>query len=140
MIIALVWLYFAFSASVLFNEFNKPKATAEPGASIDSTVLVEEMSESAKLGKGLFKSNCASCHDKKMTTDLTGPALKGVKERWENYPKEDLYNWIRNSAKLIEARHPRAVEVAREWNNSLMNSMEHLSEEDITHLIEYIER
>lgn len=139
MIIALVWLYFAFTASVVFNELTKPNANE--GATIDNEVIVQpSLSAEAKLGKVVFKNNCASCHNKNMTTDLTGPALKGVSERWSDYPVEDLYSWIRNSEKLIAAKHPRALEVAKAWDYSKMNSMEHLSNEDIAHLIEYIER
>ena len=31
-------------------------------------------------GKTLFKDNCASCHNKNMKDDMTGPALGGAKE------------------------------------------------------------
>ena len=32
-------------------------------------------------GEALFKANCASCHNRNMKDDLTGPALGGVEER-----------------------------------------------------------
>ena len=60
-----------------------------------------------KLGKVLFKNNCASCHNKNMKDDLTGPALGGFQERWADYPKEDLYSWIRNSQAMISSGHQR---------------------------------
>ena len=59
-------------------------------------------------GKALFKKNCASCHNKNMKDDMTGPALGGAEERWADYPREDLYSWVRNSAGMIQAGHPRA--------------------------------
>ena len=62
-------------------------------------------------GKQLFKTNCAACHNKNMKDDLTGPALKNYKANWENYPKEDLYAWIRNSQALIASGHPQAVKL-----------------------------
>ncbi len=139
MIIALVWLYFAFTASVLFNNLDKPNTKMnklEETQDVRATSLTDE----AKLGKVIFRNNCASCHDRNMTSDLTGPALKGVSERWASYPKEDLYNWVRNSEKLIAAKHPRALEIAKAWDNDKMNSFEHLSNEDITNILEYIER
>ena len=139
MIIALVWLYFAFTASVLFNNLDKPNTKMnklEETQDVRPTSLTDE----AKLGKVIFRNNCASCHDRNMTSDLTGPALKGVSERWASYPKEDLYNWVRNSEKLIAAKHPRALEIAKAWDNDKMNSFEHLSNEDITNILEYIER
>lgn len=139
MIIALVWLYFAFTASVLFNNLDKPNTKMnklEETQDVRPTSLTDE----AKLGKVIFRNNCASCHDRNMTSDLTGPALKGVSERWASYPKEDFYNWVRNSEKLIAAKHPRALEIAKAWDNDKMNSFEHLSNEDITNILEYIER
>src|SRR5258705_4712142 len=49
-------------------------------------------------GAALFKANCASCH--KPDKDFTGPALKGWKDR---VPGGDyIYNWIHNSASVIE--------------------------------------
>ena len=66
-------------------------------------------------GKVLFKTNCAQCHNRNMKDDLTGPALAGVRERWKDFPKEDLYNWIRNSQKLIMEKHPRGLAL---WKGS----------------------
>ena len=139
MIIALVWLYFAFTASVIFNEVNKPNVETHNKTATENAEM-PTMSASAKLGKPIFKNNCASCHNKNMTTDLTGPALKGVVERWADYPKEDLYDWIRNSDQLTETKHPRALKLKKEWNNDKMTSFTHLSDEEIANLIEYIER
>ena len=139
MIIALVWLYFAFTASVLFTEINKPKtatANEQSAENVDAVTISAE----AKLGKPIFKNNCASCHNKNMTTDLTGPALKGVINRWADYPKEDLYAWIRNSDLLTEAKHPRALALKKEWDYANMTSFNHLSDVDIDNLLEYIER
>jgi len=85
-----------------------------------STSVVVTLSEAQIRGKNLFKSNCATCHAKNMTTDLTGPALKGVTERWADYPNEDLYSWIKNSDKLKAAKHPKAVSISKEWKNALM--------------------
>ena len=40
-----------------------------------------------EAGKSLFKANCAQCHAKNMKSNLTGPALGGVEERWADYPR-----------------------------------------------------
>jgi mono/diheme cytochrome c family protein len=71
-------------------------------------------------GKELFTANCASCHNKNMKDKLTGPALGGVRERWND--DKALYSWIRNSQALIATGHPRAVELWNEWKPVLMNS------------------
>ena len=64
-------------------------------------------------GKSLFKNNCASCHNKNMKDNLTGPALGGYETRWADYSQEELYQWIRNSQGMIKEGHPKAVEM---WN------------------------
>lgn len=93
--------------------------------------------ELVNKGKILFKVNCASCHAKDMKTKMTGPALGGVVERWEEYPKEDLFKWIRNSGKLIDEGHPRAVALKAEWKSE-MTAFTNLSDEDIAAILAYI--
>ena len=92
---------------------------------------------SMDAGKTLFKNNCAQCHDKKMKSDLTGPALGGVEERWADYPQEDLYAWIRNSSALAATGQPRAVEMI-DWSSSLMQAFPNLTDEDLESLLAYI--
>ncbi len=91
-----------------------------------------------EAGKTLFRNNCASCHNKNMKQDLTGPALGGVEERWADYPEEDLYSWIRNSQAMISAGHPRATEVWDQWKPVQMQNFLNLSDEDIANILGYI--
>ncbi len=49
-------------------------------------------------GKALFNANCAACH--KLDKKATGPALRGVAEK---YDTEWLYKWIKNSQGLIKS-------------------------------------
>ncbi len=88
-------------------------------------------------GKALFKANCASCHNKNMKSDMTGPALAGVQERWED--EADLYSWIRNSQALIKSGHPRANKLYNDWNQSVMNSFPNFTDEDIAAILTYID-
>ncbi len=88
-------------------------------------------------GKSLFKANCASCHNKNMTDDLTGPALAGFDERWAG--REDLLNeWIRNSQAVIASGDSYATKLFADWNNSIMTPNPNLTDEDIASLLEYI--
>ena len=91
-----------------------------------------------EIGKTLFKNNCASCHAKNMVSKLTGPALAGVEERWADYPREDLYAWIRNSQAQIAAGHPRAVELWAEWKPVNMNAFPTLTDDEIEGILSYI--
>jgi len=89
------------------------------------------------LGKSLFKANCASCHNKNMKDNMTGPALAGTAERWAEFPKEDLHAWIRNSGALIDTGHPRAVKLKKEWK-STMTSFPKLTDSEIDGILAYI--
>ncbi len=89
-------------------------------------------------GKELFIANCASCHNKNMKDDLTGPALAGTEERWAAFPRKDLYAWIRNSQALIATGHPRATELWAKWKPTLMNNFTGLTDEQIESLLLYI--
>ena len=77
-------------------------------------------------GKNLFRTNCATCHNKNMKDKLIGPALGGVEERWPN--TEDLHAWIRNSQKLIVDGNPRAVELWKEYSPTVMQPFENLTD------------
>ena len=89
-------------------------------------------------GKALFKTNCASCHNRNMKDDLTGPALGGVEERWADYDQADLYSWIRNSQALIQAGHPKANEIYNQWNKVAMTAFPNLTDDDIGNILSYI--
>lgn len=92
-----------------------------------------------EAGKELFMRNCAMCHNRNMADNLTGPALGGVRQRWSDYPPEDLYGWIRNSQKMISDQHPRAVKLWRDWNQTIMNGFPDLSDEEIDAVLAYID-
>ncbi len=95
---------------------------------------------SPDIGKNLFKANCAQCHAKNMKSDATGPALGGVEERWADYPREDLYRWIRQSQTMINVdKHPRALELWSTWKPTVMLDYPSLSDDDIESLLVYIQ-
>lgn len=97
------------------------------------------LSPTAQKGKDLFKNNCAACHNRDMKSNLTGPALGGVQERWAAYPRSDLYQWVRNSQALIDAGHPRAQELWDKWKPVIMTPSSTLKDEDIEAILAYVE-
>lgn len=98
-----------------------------------------ELTTEIKLGKDLFKNNCGTCHNRNMKTDMTGPALGGVTERWNDYPKEDLYNWVKNALKMVEEGHPKAVEVYNKYNKMPMPAFNKFSDTDVEAILTYVE-
>jgi cytochrome c2 len=131
------------------NEFeaSKPEAVFycgttnynTPTRSIHDTLYTDKLLERLEEGKAIFRQNCAACHNKNMRDHLTGPALGGVQERWGEYPKEDLYSFIKNSQSMIDAGHPMAVAIWEEWQPTIMNTFSELTDEEIDAVLLYIE-
>lgn len=88
-------------------------------------------------GKALFKGNCASCHNKNMKGDMTGPALGGVEGRWES--QELLYKWIRNSSAVIASGDAYAVGLYNQYKKSVMTPFPNLTDEEIAEILLYID-
>ena len=105
-----------------------------------SLIQISPISAEADLagGKALFKAKCATCHNKNMKDDLTGPALGGVQERWEGR-EEVLYAWIRNSQAVIASGDKYANDLYAQWKNSLMTPFPELTDQDIENLLGYID-
>ncbi len=97
------------------------------------------MAQDLDKGKKVFKDNCAACHAGNMKDKLVGPGLGGSEERWADFPKEDLYKWIRNSMGLVETGHKRAVEVFEEYSKIQMTPFPNLTDEEITDMLAYVD-
>ena len=76
-----------------------------------STLIIGSISM-AQDGEKLLKSRCSSCH--MMDKNSTGPALKGVKAKWEAAGEGALiYDWVMNSTNLIasgKSQSAKAIE------------------------------
>jgi mono/diheme cytochrome c family protein len=92
---------------------------------------------SADAGKVLFTNYCAACHAKDMKSALTGPALGGSEALWDT--KENLYSWIRNSQGMIQAGHPRAVELWNKYKPTVMTAFPSLTDDEIASLLLYVD-
>lgn len=102
-----------------------------------SSVQAQEESASLDIAAGekLFKSNCAACH--KLDSKGVGPALRGVGEEFD---REWLYKWIRNSQELIRSGDAQAVKLFEEWNKAVMTPFPGLSDEDIDNILAYTDQ
>lgn len=95
----------------------------------------EEQKKDMSRGEQVFRNSCMACHG--LEQPRIGPALKGVLGRWNNDTTR-IAAFIRNSSEMIKSGDPRAVQVAKEWNNTLMTPMPHLTDGDIKALLEYM--
>jgi mono/diheme cytochrome c family protein len=96
-----------------------------------------ESKPAVSAGKQVFINNCIQCHNLK--TDKIGPKLEGSFANWGNDTLR-FRAFIRNSKAAIESGDPRAVEVAKQWNNTLMTEMPHLTDNDINDILDYINK
>lgn len=86
------------------------------------------------LGKKLFKSNCASCHNK--YKDMTGPSLVNISER---IPSDQwFYDWVRNNVALRNSGDAYAIEIYNKWNKAAMNAFPALKDDDLAALLVYL--
>jgi mono/diheme cytochrome c family protein len=88
----------------------------------------------AQDGKALFSANCASCHaiDKK----LTGPALRGVEDRWPD--KAKLHAWIHNNQAFLKTGDKYANDLYNEYGKVAMNLFPNLADKEIDAILGYI--
>ncbi len=89
-------------------------------------------------GKELYLTNCGSCHGLKMVDDLTGPALGGVTKKKS---KEWLYDFTRNSIKMIEKGDKEAIQIFKEYETVgvKMGNFEYLTDKELKSIYDYIE-
>lgn len=87
-------------------------------------------------GEKLFKANCASCH--KVDRNMTGPALKGAKDRWAQ-SGGDLYAWVKNSlGYMASSGDTYAKELFQAYNKSVMTPNA-VSNDDIDAILYFVD-
>ena len=117
-----------------------PSSAADALPGTDSAMSPFAGDSLAAAGSLLWRKNaCASCHHGGMRSTLVGPALAGVRERWADYPTEDLYRWVRNSQRLIGEGHPRATLLWNVYRPTVMSNYSNLTDGDVEALLAYIE-
>jgi mono/diheme cytochrome c family protein len=137
-VIAVMWVWNIDSDPSSFSppgeEVTTPSTNTNTTVSKESAVIAE--------GKGLFRSNCASCHNP--VAEGTGPPLAGVAERWDEagpYKGKEgsqrLKLWIRNWHEAVDAGYPYALQMANSRATE-MNIFSNLSDEQIDKILLYL--
>jgi hypothetical protein len=67
--------------------------------------------------------------------EMTGPALRGVENRWPD--KNKLYAFIRNSEEIIKT-DPYAHSLWMQYNQTPMNKQPDLTDAQIRQVLDYI--
>jgi hypothetical protein len=71
-----------------------------------------------------------------MKVDATGPALKGVQERWND--DKSLHEWIKNNAALRASGNKYANDIFAKWNSVVMTNFTSFTEEDVNNILAFI--
>ena len=124
-------LFLGLALSLIFS-LTSFAQDAAPAATDDAAAPAATSGGDAVKGKELFNANCAACH--KMDAKATGPALRGVADK---YDTPWLYKWIRNSSELIKSGDAQAVKVFNENNKAVMSAFPQLSDTDIDDILAY---
>lgn len=95
--------------------------------------LLISFSTTAQEGKALFEQNCKSCHHP--VKNLTGPALKGAKAKWEANG-DDIYAWVKNPQAQYDAGVKSALAI-----NYLVGGMpgQAVNDEEIDAILKYVD-
>ncbi len=85
----------------------------------------------------MFDANCARCHNSALEKRSTGPALLDVRNR---IPAGDwIYNWIRNSSKLIASGDAYAMKIWEANAKVEMPPFPQLTNEMIDEIMAYVD-
>ncbi len=136
------------SQSIIFQTFshNGNTLTAEKKILMEQmdvkevhSILMNEMQKNRQKienGEKLYSLNCEGCHANDMKENSTGPALGGITSKRN---KEWLYDFTRNSQKMIEQGDRLALDIDTKWKNATMNDFPELTDEQLDDLYYYVE-
>jgi len=84
-------------------------------------------------GEALFQENCSVCHS---VWKVEGYSIFKVEQRVPD--KRLLYEWIRNSSGVLRSGNKYFNELVQKFGNVRMPDFPHLTDDDITAILEYI--
>jgi mono/diheme cytochrome c family protein len=102
---------------------------------LDEFVLTDGSANEIR-GKQIFQNQCATCHFLSKEDLSEGPALGSVPKR---RPRTWLHAFIKNSQKVIHSGDPYAVDLFNSFDKRVMVSMDFLTDQDISAVLDYIE-
>lgn len=106
---------------------------------IGRSIHAPESMLSLDEGKLLFRNNCASCHNKDMKSDMTGPALSGAIKRFD-YDTISFLEYVQNTSLYLDTKtDERLLELQKCWSMQNAHNFEQLTQTEIVAIIQYIE-
>ncbi len=133
--------YIKISSSQMFRNLSKWCLNAVAVTLLLGTFSVnaqdEAPAEAAIDGGGLFKAQCATCHNPHK--DGTGPKLSGVRSAWESETGsgDAIIEWVQNWEGAA-AKYPYAAGVAQK-KATKMNKFPNLSAAQVTAILDWVD-
>lgn len=118
-----------------FSKTNVSKIALLGALSIFLSFTSYAQAGAAAEGKQLFQQNCQTCHN--LDKALTGPALRGFKQRGPWSDQKEVYKWVHNpSAYLAGSAYAKSVQAS--MGGAVMQAFPQLAEKQIDAITEYI--
>lgn len=91
-----------------------------------------------KTGKKLFYSNCASCHNKNMKSELTGPPLRDSFNRFNRNTANYKFYLTDQKNYLISSKDKRLHTLHKEYGIQYYHNFDFFTKADVQAILFYI--
>lgn len=137
-LVATVVLMFLLMALLAWHMPNADEPVAQASVAPGGTPVVaaKTVSADALAGKEIFAATCSACHSTG-SDKLTGPGLKGVRQRTPN--EAWLRKWIRNSSAMVASGDTYATKIFNENGKIQMTSFASLTDLQIKQVLDYVD-
>jgi hypothetical protein len=146
--LGVVLLLIAVVTSILFYGIFIPAEPADElsdaqwgcGTSSLYSITAGNDSINYNIGKNVFANLCASCHNKNMIDDLTGPALSGSISRFGNDTSR-YFEYVKSPhLYLLKELDARVVSLHKEFGEVEKPGFEGLTQNELKSILLYVDR
>jgi mono/diheme cytochrome c family protein len=103
------------------------------GSLVNNQMLID-----LKEGEKLFLQNCATCHNKGLVKNMTGPALGCIENGVNRRDRDWLIKFTKNSQKMIASGDTLALCIWNMYKPTVMSNFGNLSDLQINQIYDYI--
>lgn len=111
------------------------KTEAKESKSVIESNAVPAPQAEVSAGQKMFYSNCQACH--LFNKDLVAPPLNHVAEKWAS--KKDLYDYMRDPMKYINARKDQRILKLHEQYKIIMPPYSFLKDAEFDSILRYVD-
>jgi cytochrome c2 len=127
-------LMLLFLGAIAFGRFLLTARVNPAMASVNASPSSTRVIALNSTGKALFQHNCEACHS--VWKEMDGLSMFTIEQRIPD--KRLLYDWIRNSSAVLKSGNKYFNEQVRKFGGVRMTDFPHLTDDNITDILEYI--